>query len=134
MIKILKDFNITKNFKISEFVCKDGNKETIIDIKAVSMLQLLRDTFQKPIMVNSAYRSPAYNKSIGGAPKSKHMEGIAFDISIPGVTPLEVGKKALQIGFKGVGVYDTFTHVDTRDILTMWKGNKDGTTTAVKSL
>lgn len=45
----------------------------------------------RPIHVNSGYRCPALNLAIGGATKSKHMDGFAADIVCPEFgTPLEV--------------------------------------------
>jgi hypothetical protein len=34
----------------------------------------------RPRIINSAYRNPARNRSVGGAPGSKHLEGIAVDL------------------------------------------------------
>lgn len=64
----------------------------------------------------SGYRTEAYNRKIGGAPKSQHMLGMAADIAIAGISPLEVAQYAefLQPGAGGIGVYSTFTHVDVR--------------------
>lgn len=43
-------------------------------------LNYLREEFGKPIIVNSAYRTPAVNKKVGGAKRSLHMQGRAADI------------------------------------------------------
>lgn len=51
------------------------------------------------------------------------MQGIAFDIRVPGVTPLEVAQYAESIGIKGIGFYDTFVHVDGRPSKCFWKGH-----------
>jgi len=36
------------------------------------------------IWVHSAYRSPGVNRAVGGANSSRHLEGLAADISFPG--------------------------------------------------
>jgi len=88
-----------------------------VDKKALKLLQTLRDRIELPIHVLSAYRSPAYNKKVGGAPRSQHMLGKAFDIRVgqSGMLwdDLEVAAKA--VGFTGIGRYDGkgFMHVDT---------------------
>jgi len=41
----------------------------------------LRDFFGAPLKVLSGYRSPAYNKAIGGAPASFHMRFMALDLA-----------------------------------------------------
>ena len=48
---------------------------------AVKVLQPLRDAYGKPITVNSGYRSPLVNKSVGGVPTSQHVKGEAADIT-----------------------------------------------------
>ena len=39
---------------------------------------------EAPIIINSAYRSPAVNKAVGGAPTSNHLTGCAVDIRCEG--------------------------------------------------
>lgn len=43
-------------------------------------LNYVRQELGKPIYINSAYRSPAVNKQVGGAKRSLHMQGRAADI------------------------------------------------------
>lgn len=49
-----------------------------INPEAMEKLQALRDRLGKPLIVQSAYCSPEYNRAVGGAPTSKHMQGSAF--------------------------------------------------------
>lgn len=44
------------------------------------VLNYLRDKLERPIVVNSAFRSPQVNKQVGGAKRSLHMQGRAADI------------------------------------------------------
>jgi hypothetical protein len=47
-----------------------------------------------PITVNSAYRSPAVNKAVGGVPNSAHAQAYAVDFTCASFgTPYEVCKK-----------------------------------------
>ena len=113
---------ITNNFSIKEFECRDGSGmpvniiSNIIDL--AEQLQILRDYVDKPIQINSGYRSPEYNKKIGGASRSMHKEGKAGDIVIKGMTPGEVYntiEKLISQGEMtegGLGSYKTFTHYD----------------------
>lgn len=61
---------LTTNFSLSEFACKDGTPipdNLLSNVKELAKnLQVLRDSFNKPITINSAYRSPSHNKSVGG--------------------------------------------------------------------
>jgi uncharacterized protein YcbK (DUF882 family) len=82
-------------------------------------LQVIRDLLQKPIIINSGFRSTAYNRKVGGAERSQHILGKAADIRISEMTPREV-----QNFFKdwsgGLGSYHSFTHVDIRDTKVRW--------------
>ena len=41
-----------------------------------------------PIIINSAYRSPAVNKAVGGVATSNHLTGCAVDIRVAGIEQL----------------------------------------------
>src|SRR5690606_34392842 len=121
---------LTKNFHLNEFACRDGSEtpcEAAINIKELAInLQVLRDDIKKPISINSGYRSPSYNKRIGGAAKSEHLTGRAGDIVVGGMTPLQVHTKIDQLikagkmKNGGLGIYNTFVHYDVRDIPARW--------------
>lgn len=121
-----------EHFKIEEFACinrqegrvVDGKPyalgelvtdQILLDEKLVEQLELLRKYFGQSVRILSGYRSYHYNKAVGGAPSSKHMEGRAADIVVAGTTPDEVWEYAnAHIRYGGVGRYDTFTHIDCR--------------------
>ena len=46
-----------------------------------NVLDPLRELYGKPIKVNSGYRSPLVNKTIGGVATSEHVKGQAADIT-----------------------------------------------------
>jgi uncharacterized protein YcbK (DUF882 family) len=89
-------------------------------------LQVLRNHLEKPIIINSGYRSENYNKSIGGVKNSQHVLGNAADIRVEGISPkvlygqikmlIDAGK--MKQG--GLGLYDTFVHYDIRGHLARW--------------
>ena len=107
--------SLTTNFKVKEFRCKDGTDEILIDSTLVDYLQKIRDWAGSSVTINSRYRTEGYNKEIKGAPKSYHVKGRAADIVVSGKTPLEVAKKAEELGMNGIIKYSSFVHVDTRD-------------------
>lgn len=121
-----KDGNtqLSKNFKAKELACKDGSDTIFIDSDLVDVIQKIRDHFDKPVVVNSGYRTDAYNKKVGGANQSQHLYGRAVDIKINGVSPKEVAKFAETLLPKtgGIGVYSTFTHIDVREKKARWNG------------
>ena len=122
---------LSENFKVKEFACKDGSDKILIDVTFVQTnLQDIRSHFGKPVNVNSGYRSPSYNSKVGGAKNSYHMQGRAFDISIKDVTPAEIARYAASIGIPGIIQYNTFVHVDSRDSK-YWARNNNGSVTKV---
>ena len=107
--------NITPNFKVREFRSKCGSDTILIDVPfVVNFLQKIREHFEVPITVISAYRSPAHNKKVKGAPSSLHLQGRAFDIRVAGKTPLQVAQFAETLGIQGIIQYNTSTHIDSR--------------------
>lgn len=119
-----KDGNkqITEHFKVREFAQKDGLEDEVkVDLKLVYWLELIRDSFQKPIIITSAYRTESYNHKIGGVLSSYHVKGMAVDFYIRDVDPKEVYEKLNSWWSGGLGQYRTFTHIDTRDYKTRWK-------------
>ena len=45
-------------------------------------LEVLRDRYGQPVIINSGYRSPQLNKKVGGVSTSNHVTGCAVDISV----------------------------------------------------
>lgn len=128
-----KNEKISKNFRVKEFRCKDGSQTIKIDIDFVkNKLQAIRDAINKPIVINSAYRTTTYNKKVGGATKSYHMYGRAFDIRCAYVPPRTLAKIAEQLDIKGIILYDNFVHVDSRD-KKYWAINHKGKATPVQT-
>jgi zinc D-Ala-D-Ala carboxypeptidase len=111
-----------RHFKKEEFQCPCCIQNEMDPI-FLSRLEALRDMFQGPLIVNSAYRCEAHNQKIGGYPNSQHLLGKAADISTDGMSS---GKKhelmnlANRLGFGGIGVYPTFFHLDMRDEPKLW--------------
>lgn len=106
---------ISANFKVSEFRCKDGSDKILIDTDFVrDKLQSIRDHFDASVTINSGYRTESYNAKVKGAKSSYHMQGRAFDIVVKGHTPLEVAQFAQTLGINGIIQYNTFVHVDSR--------------------
>lgn len=123
---------LSKNFKVSEFKCNDGSDTVLISDKLVGLLQNIRNHFGAAVTINSAYRTESYNKKIGGATKSQHVNGTAADIVVKGATPLEVAQYVEHImpDSGGIGVYQSFTHVDVRANRSRWD-NRSGSEVVV---
>ena len=102
------------SFSPREIACK-GTGKVLVNHAAMDKLQALRDRLRKPLILTSAYRSPEHNRRVGGAKKSKHMEGIAFDVRMDNHDPHEFEAAARAVGFTGFGYYvkSGFMHIDT---------------------
>lgn len=121
-----KDGNkkLSTNFKVREFACTDGSDPIFIDSDLVAILQKIRTHFGKAVTINSAYRTPTKNKAVGGTTYSQHLYGRAADIKVNGVSPKKVAAYAetLLKNKGGIGIYSTFTHIDTRATKNRWNG------------
>ncbi|MBZ0130460.1 MAG: DUF882 domain-containing protein [Rhodobacteraceae bacterium] len=101
------------NFSPAEIACR-GTGNLLINEPALDKLQALRNRLGKPLIVRSAYRSPEHNRAVGGAKRSKHMDGAAFDIAMTNHDPVAFEAAARAVGFEGFGFYPRsgFIHVD----------------------
>lgn len=113
---------LTANFKVREFACKDGSEALFVSTELAQVLQKIRSRFGRPVTINSAYRTAAHNSSEGGSPTSQHLYGLAADIVVQGVTPKEVARYAETVlGAKGgIGLYNWGVHVDVRAKRSRW--------------
>jgi zinc D-Ala-D-Ala carboxypeptidase len=102
-----------KNFSPAEIACRGTGALKLVP-EALDKLQALRDRLGKPLILRSAYRSPAHNRAVGGAKVSKHMDGTAFDIAMSNHDPAAFEAAAREVGFLGFGFYPRsgFMHID----------------------
>jgi hypothetical protein len=114
--------SLSTNFKVKEFKCHDGSDTILIDTATVGYLQAARRLTGTAITINSAYRTSAYNKKIGGASASQHVKGKACDTYSKAGCDL-LAKIYELLGANGIGyyTYSPFVHVDCRDSKYWWK-------------
>lgn len=123
---------LTENFSKSEFDSKDGADmplDVLENIKVLAKnLQVLRDSIDRPIKINSGYRSPEHNKKIGGVKNSQHVKGKAADIVVSGISPQVLHKiisnliEEGKMDQGGLGLYNSFVHYDIRGTKARWEG------------
>ena len=118
------NLNVSSNFKVREFACKDGSDVIFICPRLVEILQKIRTHFGRTVTINSAYRTLTYNKKVGGATYSQHQYGTAADIVVKGVKPKDVAAyvETLMPNKGGIGIYPNFVHVDVRETKSRWNG------------
>lgn len=108
---------IAPNFKGREYACKDGTDFVMVHEMLLMIVQEVRWHFNSPTTINSGYRTPSWNKKVGGKPLSYHQAGMAADIVVKGHTTKEVAEyldKHME-NWGGVIRYTNFVHVDTRE-------------------
>lgn len=114
---------VSAHFRVREFASNDGADKVLIDDDLVKLLESIREAAGgKAVTINSGYRSPEHNKAVGGVSNSQHVKGTAADIVVSDTDPLTVGQIAEHyLNTKGgIGVYQSFTHVDTRANRSRW--------------
>jgi len=121
---------LTKNFSLYEFACKDGTQvpaKYMSNVRELALnLQVLRDHLGEAIHLNSAYRHERYNERIGGKPESQHLTASAADITVKSKTPKQLKAivekliKEEKLWFGGIGLYPGFLHVDIRKTSARW--------------
>lgn len=127
---MIKTQQLTDNFNINEFACRDGTPvpdelECNVIVLAHN-LQILREYLGEPIRLNSGYRTPEYNKRIGGAKNSQHVKAKAADITVKSKTPRQlaaiieklISERKMKQG--GIGIYPGFVHYDIRGTKARW--------------
>ena len=89
-----KNVKLSQHFTLGELTktsakTADGNipsHAAVLNLKNLceNWLEPLRQRYNKPILINSGFRSEAVNKAIGGVKGSNHLTGCAVDIHVTG--------------------------------------------------
>jgi len=114
LLKILKNQNKMKlkHFKNSEFTCKCGCGETVIDDELLYMLNKAREFAKIPFVISSGYRCENHPESKKN-PTSSHIKGLAVDIKCEDSNTRAIMMDALVYAeFERYGLHKSFIHVD----------------------
>jgi len=115
--------NLTPHFTLEELTHTDHrtldntpNEAELANLKRLAefLERVKHELYDRPIIVNSAFRSKAVNDAVGSKDTSQHRTGCAADIRVPGMTPDEVVKAiiAANLGHDQViREFDRWTHV-----------------------
>jgi len=119
---------ITEHFLYEDIKCPCCDRLKIIPrmYKHMELLEELREALGFPIIINSGYRCPRHNEEVNGTKNSQHMTfatdvrpkwGKGFKAKL-----IAMEKIAKNLGFRGIGTYSYFIHLDLREEKAFWVG------------
>jgi hypothetical protein len=117
--------NLSENFTLEEMIASETaarhnidqtpSNDVLMNLRRLALfLEDVRKVLDKPIHINSAYRSPLANEAVGGKKTSQHCRGAAADIKIKGMTPDQVVRAIIKSGLpydQVIREFDSWTHV-----------------------
>jgi hypothetical protein len=115
--------NLTEHFTLAELTHTDHRELENIpnetEIKNLYRLAEFLETVKtvlddKPIMVNSAFRSEAVNTAVGSKNTSQHRIGAACDFRVPGMAPDAVVRAIIAADLpydQIIREFDAWTHI-----------------------
>lgn len=115
--------NLTEHFTLEELTHTDHreleNNPNETELANIQRLAEFLETVKtvlgnKPIMVNSAFRSKAVNDAVGSKDTSQHRIGCAADIRVPAMTPDEVVRAVIASDLpydQVIREFDRWTHI-----------------------
>ena len=115
--------NLSPHFTLDELTITDHREfdnsptqEEISNLQRLAQLleQVKHELYDKPIMINSAFRCKQVNDAVGSKDSSQHRHGCAADFRVPGVTPDEVVRAVIAAGLpfdQIIREYDRWTHI-----------------------
>lgn len=116
---------LTEHFTLEELTYSDLAKRHFLDnnpdkhiisnlVRLAELLEDVRALLDKPIRINSAYRSVTVNSLLGSKPTSQHCSGCAADIRVEGLTPDQIVKKIVKSNIQYDQVikeFDSWVHI-----------------------
>lgn len=104
-----------KYFKNSEFEkCSPPCSIEDMDQDFLNLLDDIREAMGVPLVLNSAYRSPEWDRSKGRSGNGGHTKRCAVDIRCnDSATRARLVRVAGDFGITRIGIANTFVHIDT---------------------
>ena len=119
---------LSPHFTYEEAKCRDGTHiprrlRSQARNHAFNLERLRHELGDNPVRIISWYRTPAYNRSVGGASKSKHMDAVATDHPVQWVRQFphfdQIADRIFANG--GFGAYPGGArHLDSRGYKARW--------------
>ena len=129
--------DLSKHFSRWEFSCRHGCGQNTVDVTLINVLEDTHRHFSEiyngvRVNIEIGNRCKRLNKKTKGASKdSQHVVSKAADIHITATDPygrrheIDPGEIHAYLVQKyknkhGIGVYDTWVHIDSRDVAARW--------------
>lgn len=121
---------MTPHFSLAELTHTDhrkfSNTPNAFEVANLNRLAVFLELVKtalgdKPIIVNSAFRSKAVNDAVGSKDTSQHRTGCAADIRVPGMTPDEVVRALIKAKLpfdQIIREFDAWTHISVPNTAT----------------
>lgn len=118
--------NLSPHFTLEELTHSDAaarngwdntpgeNEKANLTRLAALLEQVKTAVGNKPVMINSAFRSKQVNDAVGSKDTSQHRIGCAADLRVPGMTPREVVLACIGAGLPFDQIileFDAWTHI-----------------------
>lgn len=115
--------NLSDHFTLAELTRTDHRdldntpgEDEVINLARLALLleQVKKAVWNKPVMVNSGYRSKAVNDAVGSKDTSQHRRGCAADFRVAGMTPRQVIEACIKekLHFDQIILeFDSWTHI-----------------------
>jgi len=121
--------NLSEHFTLEELTHSEVAERKNLDntpnalevsnlVRLAVLLEEVRSLLNKPILLNSGFRSKAVNDSVGSKDTSQHRIGCAADIRVPGMTPKQVVEAVIasNIGYDQIiEEFGSWTHISVPD-------------------
>lgn len=120
---------LTSNFTLEEMTVSEIAERKGLDntpnateianlMRTAALLEQVRSLINKPIIVNSAFRSKAVNDAVGSKDTSQHRIGCAADIRVHGMTPKQVVQACIDANIpydQIIEEFSSWTHISVPD-------------------
>lgn len=117
--------NLSEHFTLEELTASEIGARKGLDntpgpqvqqnlVRLANFLEEVRKILGKPVVINSAYRSPEVNAAVGGVKTSQHCLGCAADIKVPGMNPDQVVRAIIASKLQYdqlIREFDSWTHI-----------------------